>query len=151
MSMTATAHALIGTILASQIPNPLIAVPIAILSHIPADIIPHWDAGTHEDTKKRSLIRNEAIIDVVLGFFVSYLLAYFLFPETNLIYIFIMINASLLLDWLSAPCYFFKWRIFPFKQVCSFQQAHNHKLDKPWGIITQVIVVVGMLVIAAFV
>jgi membrane-bound metal-dependent hydrolase YbcI (DUF457 family) len=45
--MTATGHAIIGVAIAATIPNPFIAVPIAIGSHILADIFPHWDTGTN--------------------------------------------------------------------------------------------------------
>lgn len=39
--MTATAHAIIGTVIAAKVGNPVLAVPIALASHIIADAIPH--------------------------------------------------------------------------------------------------------------
>ena len=49
--MTATTHALIGTIIAAKIGNPALAIPIAIASHIAADAIPHWDTATNRKKK----------------------------------------------------------------------------------------------------
>jgi len=53
--MTATAHALIGASLAVKIINPIFGIPLAILSHFIADLVPHWDAGTNH--KQKSLAR----------------------------------------------------------------------------------------------
>ncbi|MBI2012734.1 hypothetical protein HYS90_02270, partial [Candidatus Curtissbacteria bacterium] len=49
--MTATAHALIGASIAAKITNPYLGIPLAIISHFVADLIPHWDAGTNHREK----------------------------------------------------------------------------------------------------
>ena len=35
-------HTLVGVTIASKIPNPLIAIPLAVLSHFLLDATPHW-------------------------------------------------------------------------------------------------------------
>jgi len=40
--MWLTPHTLVGIAIASKIPNPLIAIPLAFLSHFLLDFIPHW-------------------------------------------------------------------------------------------------------------
>ena len=72
--MTATAHALIGASLAVKLTNPFIGIPIAILSHFLADLVPHWDAGTNRRKKTIQRLRMEAAADVLLGFGAAFLI-----------------------------------------------------------------------------
>lgn len=51
--MTATAHALVGAVIAAKVGNPFLAYPVALGSHFFMDLIPHWDAGTSWEKKKR--------------------------------------------------------------------------------------------------
>lgn len=140
--MTATGHAVIGTVIAAKVGNPVLAIPIALLSHVAADIFPHWDSGTNGKTKSRKRMFFESAIDVCAGFAVSYAILFFFFPNTSLIYAFFMIIVSQSFDWISAPYYIFKIRFMPFKRFYEFQSSINSKLDKPWGIINQVAVLI---------
>ncbi len=146
--MTATGHALIGTIIAAKIGNPYIALPIAFFSHIVADLIPHWDAGTHGRSKKKEQLRFEAGIDVIVGFVASYTLVFMVFPGTNLIYVFINIIVAQGIDWLTAPYYMFNFKMQPFKFFHRISSITNTKLDKPWGIISQALVILILLFIS---
>lgn len=145
--MTATAHAVLGTVIAAKIGNPAIAIPIALASHIVADAIPHWDVGTHEKTKKWKDLFMGSFFDVLFGFILSYLLLVLLFPQTNLVYALAIIFVSQLFDWLTAPYYFFHIG-GPFKLIYKFQKLFDHKLDKPWGVITQVAVLLVVIIFA---
>jgi len=146
--MTATAHAVLGTVIAAKIGNPVLAVPIAITSHFLADVFPHWDTATHhrEKSKKRFLI--ESLFDVAISFILSYILIFVLFPQTNLNYAFFIIVVSQLPDWITAPYVFFKIKIQPFVGIHKLQKAFNTRLDKPWGIITQVLLLILVVVLA---
>lgn len=146
--MTATAHALLGTIIAAKVGNPSIALPLAIISHIVTDAIPHWDAATYKNGKNGHQMFFGSIIDVGLGFVLSYSLLFLLFPKTNLIYVLILIIASQGLDWITAPYYFFGVKKPPFIWFYQFQKIFHKALDNPWGIITQVGVVLAVLVVA---
>lgn len=145
-NMTATTHALIGTIIAAKIGNPALAIPIAIASHIFADAIPHWDTATNRKQKGFRKMFADTMLDVALGFYLSYLMVILFFPKTDPGYVFIMILASQLIDWLTAPYYFFK--IGAFKWVYSFQKTFDNKLDLPWGLLTQIILLGLLLALA---
>lgn len=147
--MTATGHAIIGTVIAAKIANPLLAIPLAILSHVAADAFPHWDSGTNEKTKGRNRVKQEAYIDVIIGFLISYALIVFLFPTTNLFYAFVVIIAAQLLDWLTAPYYFFHLKIPPFTWAYRLQKKFDNVMDAPWGIITQVTILILLVYIAS--
>lgn len=146
--MTATGHAVIGTVIAAKLGNPYLAVPIALASHVAADIFPHWDSGTNGENKSHKRMFIEAGIDVIVGFIISYLIITFLFPQTNLVYAFFMIIASQSFDWISAPYYILKIKFLPFKWFYEFQSSINTKLDKPWGIINQVAVLIVLIILA---
>ncbi len=146
MFMTATGHAIIGTVIAVKIGNPALAVPLALASHIAADAFPHWDEGTNGKKKSKERLIKEAIFDVLLGFAISYLIIFVLFPQTSLLYVLLMILVAQSLDWVTAPYYFFG--IKPFKPFYNFQKLFDNELRAPWGIINQVVILV-LIVIAA--
>jgi len=146
--MTATGHAIIGTIIAAKIGNPALAIPIAITSHIAADLVPHWDVATNGNGKGDRKVLKNAIVDVVFGFLLSFLIIQLFFPQVNLVYAFIIIIASQLLDWLTMPYYLFNSKNKFSYAVYKFQKLFDNRLDKPWGIISQAIVVSLILYIA---
>ena len=139
--MTATAHAIIGTIIAAEVSNPLIAIPLSFLSHVPLDMVPHWDTGTERRKKSTQRLFIDTAIDLALGFILSYLIIFFIFPKTNPSYVFLMIISSQGLDWLTAPYYFFNLHVPPFSWFYKFQKMFNSDLGKPWGIISQALAV----------
>ncbi|MEX2007294.1 MAG: hypothetical protein WD992_00790 [Candidatus Levyibacteriota bacterium] len=146
--MTATGHAVIGTVIAAKIGNPALAIPLAIASHIAADYFPHWDFATNRKEKGKNKVLQEAKADVVFGFIISFLIIELLFPYVNLFYAFIIIIAAQSFDWLMAPYYFWNIKFAPFVWAHSFQKKIENRLDKPWGIINQ-IAILALLVILA--
>ena len=145
--MTATAHAIIGTVIAAKIGSPQLAIPIALASHVAMDMIPHWDTAVNGNGggKSEKRVFSDTVIDVVLGFILSYALIVFVFPKTNLSYAFLMIITAQLPDWFMAPYYFFKISVF--KWAYDFGKITNREIDKPWGIITQTVTVTAVIVL----
>ena len=147
--MTATAHAVIGTIIAAKIGNPGLAIPLAFASHIVLDTIPHWDTATNGRKKEKiKKIFKKSVLDVVSGFILSFGIIIFLFPDTNIQYAFLLILVSQSLDWLTAPYYFLNIKFPPFFQIYKFQKMFDRKMDKPWGIITQVAIILLLITLA---
>lgn len=144
--MTATGHAIIGTVIAAKFGNPVLAVPIAIASHFVADAIPHWDIATHRKEKAKANLILEAFSDVLLGFILSFFILILFFPTTSPSYAFLMILVSQSPDWATAPYYFFG--IKSFKWAYKLQKFFDRDLDKPWGIITQIAILVTVIVLA---
>jgi hypothetical protein len=148
--MTATGHAVIGVVIAATLPNPVIAVPIALGSHLLADLFPHWDAGTNRNKKSKNRFISEAAFDVVLSLVVTLLLVVFLFPQTNLLYAYMIVFFAQFFDWITAPYLFFKIeKPGIFKWFYVFQKKYfDNRLDKPWGVIGQIAVLVILVAIA---
>lgn len=148
--MTATGHAVIGVAIAAVFPEPIIAIPLAVASHVAADLFPHWDAGTNRRDKSKDRFLGEAVADVVLSVIVTFLLITYIFPQTNLIYAYVIVFAAQFLDWAMAPYLFFHiTKPSIFEKIYRFQKKTNNRLDKPWGVIGQVAVLVMITVIAA--
>ncbi|HMS22161.1 MAG TPA: hypothetical protein PKA38_00160 [Candidatus Levybacteria bacterium] len=139
--MTATGHALVATILIAKFNNPYIGLPLAFASHFVCDIIPHWDAGTHHAEKTKKRLFYEASLDVIISVIVSILVYTYVFGQTNYLYLFTAIFLSQLPDWLTAPYFILNIKdplVGWSKYVYKLQHAMNVRLDKPWGILTQV-------------
>jgi hypothetical protein len=142
--MTATAHALIGATIVTKIENPFLALPVAILSHFSLDLIPHWDTITNSCQKPKIVILAQTALDVLLGFVLSWYLFFKIIPPLRLLS---GIFFAQLPDWLEAPYFFFKIKAFPFYQVRMLQVKLHNKLPLPWGLLTQVAVVVASLLV----
>lgn len=143
--MTATSHALIGTVIAAKIGNPALAIPLAIASHIAADMVPHWDELLYRKEKGIKRVLIDSAVDGLLALSLSYSLIVFLFPKTDLLYWFVIIFFSELPDLLLFPYLIFEIKVF--KWAYDLGKATNRELDKPWGVITQVLVVGGIIVL----
>ncbi|MEK7186628.1 MAG: hypothetical protein AAB675_04705 [Patescibacteria group bacterium] len=146
--MTATGHAIIGTVIAVKVGNPALAIPLALVSHLAADAFPHWDEGTNSKLKTKNRLFGEAFFDVIFGFTISYLLVFFLFPQINILYVFLVVVFAQLPDWITAPYYFFG--IQEFKIFHTLQKKFDNRLDAPWGIINQV-AILGLIVALAMI
>ena len=144
--MTATGHAIIGTVIAAKIGDPLIAVPLAVASHFLADALPHWDTSYHREQKSKKKFFIQSFADVAVGFAASYALIIAFFPETNLAYAFLMILAAQAPDWLTAPYLFFNMKFAPFTWVYKMQKVFDSHLGMPWGFINQVAVVSSIII-----
>lgn len=141
--MTATAHALIGASLAVNFTNPIVGIPLAIISHFLADLVPHWDASTNHRKKTNLRLKMEAALDVLLGFGLTFLLFNKLVP-TN--YLFFMVIAAQLPDWLKTPSDMFGLKVPPFSWLDWISHKLQWRMQLPWGLVTQV-VVVGLLLL----
>lgn len=144
--VTATGHALIGTLIAAKITDPVGAYAISFFSHFAGDILPHWDSGTHSKEKSHARLFVESAIDVLIGFFLSYFL-YVLLGGQNIIHLVLCIIFSQLPDWITAP-YFILGIKIPFSvRVGKIQSKLNRSLDLPWGIVTQIAAVIILYLI----
>ena len=140
--MTATAHALIGASIASRIVNPAVGIPLAIISHFAADLVPHWDAGTNHKQKSAMRLKLEATVDVLVGFTLVFLIFR---SSVEPVYLFTMVIAAQLPDWLEAPSWMFGFKVPPFSWLDYLGHKLQSRMQLPWGLVTQV-VIVGMLV-----
>lgn len=147
--MTATGHAVIGTVIAASISNPILAIPLAIGSHILADMTPHWDVGVNRDKKSKDRFIMEGAVDAIASFVATFLLVWLFFPSTNLLYAYVVAIAAQLFDWLGSPYLFFGIKNPPiFYRIYKFQKGFDRGEDGLRGKIIQIAIVAILVVFA---
>lgn len=140
--MTATAHAVVGGAIAAGTGNLAVSLPLALTSHFFMDLIPHWDFGTHFKNRPRVVSTILAAADVLFGF----ALVYFVFGSyVNPVNLWLTVLAAQLPDWIGAPYLFFNLRLKPAEVVLNFQRRFHGRLDLPWGIVTQLFLILPLL------
>lgn len=136
-----TIHVLVGILLGLKL-NPILAIPIAFLSHFIIDMIPHWDSyfdkKNFQKTGKAEIKKKDVFIRGADGIISLAIIAVFLYNSPN-IFIFLAIIASLLPD-ISKLGYYLglrnaKW----FKAYLKFHTKIQFDVPIFWGIITQII------------
>lgn len=146
--MTATGHALVGTVIAAKVGNPALAIPIALASHFLCDALPHWDTGHGRENQTKTRFVTATVIDVLLSFILAYLLIVLFFPATNLLYAFIIIIICQLPDWLTVPYLFLNWKFAPFNWIYEIQKRFDSSIGLPWGFVNQVVAIIALIVLA---
>lgn len=139
--MTATAHALVGGIIAASISNPAIGLPLAAASHPFLDMIPHWDFGIGWRKKDKFGLFIQSLLDLMFGLALTFILfGKFVDP----IYLLSAIFMSEVWDIMMMPYLLLNWKFFPFSLFYRFGHTTNKTLKLPWGILTQVAAVLSI-------
>lgn len=144
--MTATGHALVGAAIGAQIANPIVSLPLALISHFLGDKLPHWDVMT-EKGKSWPRLLGESAVDVVVGFMAVGLIFLWWLRVPNPAEVLVAAFFAQLPDWLEAPYVLFKMRSPLTYYNYRFQKwIHDlwfdSRLSAPWGIITQAATVI---------
>lgn len=142
--MTATAHALIGGAIAASIPNPTIGIPLAAISHPLVDMIPHWDFGWGWKKKSKATLFFQSLFDLGFGIFLTFLI---FGNTTDRLYLFLAILMAESWDFIQMPYLLLSWKFFPFSTFYKFGHRTNSKAKMPWGILTQVATVAGLVLV----
>jgi len=140
--MLAASHVLIGASLARLVPNPAVGLPLALGLHFLGDLLPHWDLRTRHAVRSKLKIIALSLTDAGIGFIIGWWLFSRTVPAPYLIAI--MFTAQLP-DWLEAPYHIFEWNFPPFSSIKKLQSRLHHKLDLPWGLVWQMLVVIAFL------
>lgn len=146
--MTATAHALVGGAIAASSIHPGLGLTLSAASHPILDMIPHWDLGIGWRGKNKVTLFVESALDLIVGI----LLAYFIFGRNvDPIYFLSCIFFSEIWDILMMPYLLFKWDFPPFSTAYRLQHNIQSNIKLPWGILTQVVSVGGVIFALRFV
>lgn len=137
--MLVSSHALIGASLAKLFPNPLLGYPLALGFHFLADLIPHWDFRTRFAQRSKLNTTVISLSDAALGFYLGWLIFKTTVPSS---YLFPMMFVAQLPDWLEGPYHIFNWNFPPFSSIKKLQSKLHRKLDLPWGLVWQILIVV---------
>jgi len=135
-------HSLAGVVIATEIPNPLIAWPVALLSHFVLDSLPHWDfffEGVNLSRKVRLAILGDFLIGLLVGLFFIFRVQANAF---NIIGACFFANFP---DGLSAVYLFYGWKPWLVNLNLKIQSKLNFKSPLPWGMVVPFLLAVGSL------
>lgn len=144
--MLETPHVIIGAAIATKIPNPLIAIPLAFASHFVLETIPHWNPHLNTETqkyggptKKSTIITAvDASVALAAGSFV----AWQAMPDTTRsITILAACLASVLPDLIEGPYFFLHLRNKNIKKWIDFQKSLQSDTTPLLGLLTQAMTV----------
>lgn len=136
--MTATAHSIVGGAIAAAVPDPILGISLALLSHPLLDMIPHWDEGWGWRKKDKSRLFMECSIDMMAGIIVTFAL---FGGGVHTWYLLACIGAAVSWDVLEAPYLILNWKFQPFELFYKLQHNIQGKAALPWGIVTQIVTV----------
>lgn len=150
--MLETPHTILGATIAAKIPNPLIALPLALLSHLLLDQIPHWNPDLGGEVRKYGRVssRSNLIIlaDVVLSLGFGFWIASQALP--NLAKAAVIILASFMavvLDVIEGFHFFLGVEQPLLKRLINFQHEHQKRVPFLPGVLTQIFVILLSLYI----
>lgn len=142
--MLELAHTAVGATIATKIPNPLIAIPLAFLSHFLFDFIPHWNPSLYTETKKfgqptrksNIIVALDVIFSLTLGFFI----ALRFWPDIKrVIIILLACFAAVVPDVIEGPYFYLGVKTRFLKKLIKFQHQHQINVRIIPGLLTQLV------------
>lgn len=138
--MLSISHALTGAFIAVKVGNPVLAIPLILLSHYVEDAIPHWDVGTGltKGVKSPALALKHEYLD--LAFTIILVLVYFPLSSYDLTSITYHLKdpqiwgsfIGLLPDFLEAPRNFWKWEPAWLAPLNRFHHSFHRSIPRMW-------------------
>lgn len=147
--MLETPHVAIGAAIATKIPNPFLAIPLAFLSHFVMEKVPHWNPHLVTETKKYGMPTKKSVViiafDVALALVLgTYIASQALPDKAHAATIMFASFASVLPDLIEAPYFFLKMRNKFLKSWLTFQKSLQVDTTPFWGLLTQVITIAAV-------
>ena len=137
------AHALTGATIAYRIQNPVISLPLALLSHSLVDLLPHWNFVLDKERKKLGKISKKTIfwlyLDSFTGLSLGLLLAFKALPHfPRFLTIIAAAFLAVLPDLIEAPYFFFNYSNKLIDKIIALQKKLQWNIPFWPGIITQI-------------
>lgn len=148
--MLETPHVFIGAAIATKIPNPLIAIPLAFASHFIMEMVPHWNPHLNTETEKFGHVTRKStlivIADSTLALASGCFIAYQALPNTaHAVTILLACFASILPDLIEAPYFFLKIKNKLIAKWISLQKSIQSDTNFLAGTTTQIITILASI------
>jgi len=143
-------HVAVGAAIASKIPNPLIAIPLAFGSHFILEKIPHWNPHLNTELKRYGRVTKKSIYliiaDVAFALGIGFLFAYQALPNTlHFLTILAASLASVLPDLVEGPYFFLKVKNKWLMKWLEFQKSIQADTTVVLGLATQIVTIASCL------
>jgi hypothetical protein len=148
--MLESPHVAVGAAIATKIPNPFIALPLALASHFVMDRVPHWNPHFYTETQKYGKPKKGstylAFADIGFALVLGSGVAYMALPNIgHAITILIASFFSVLPDLTKTPFYFLKNRGNMLKKYVDFERSIQIETGFAVGSLVQILVIVTSL------
>jgi len=145
-------HTAVGAAIATKIPNPFLAIPLAFLSHFLLDLIPHWNPSLYRETKKYGKPTKKStwfvIGDVILSLGVGLFLASRVWPDlSRALIILFTCFAAVVLDVVEGFYFFLGIRPEFLRRLIEFQHRFQGRTPLIPGLIIQGAIVALALIV----
>lgn len=139
-------HTTVGAMIAFKIPNPLISIPLAFLSHFPLDLIPHWNPRLYKETKKYGRPTRKStqlvVIDTLFSLGIGFFLASRVMPDVrHAITIILTCFAAVVLDVIEGFYFFLGVRARFLENLIKFQSRYQTRISIIPGLLVQGVVI----------
>ena len=140
-------HTLVALVIVKFIPDPLIALPSALLSHFLLDFyVIHWNPHLYTEYKKAGRISSSSLliilVDTLLALGFCFYVVNHYWPNLALILVFAgAVFLATLPDTIEIPYYFFGVKNRWLTRYIKFQHEHQSNGSFYWGLLTQAILV----------
>jgi hypothetical protein len=151
--MLETPHAALGAAIAVKIGNPLIALPLAFLSHFPLETLPHWNPHIYTEVKTNGKLSNGTLaviwLDVATSLGVGFWIAYQAIPDIKKAAIIIAACFfAVLPDLIESPYFIFGLRHPLLEKLINFQRRFQTNVSVVPGLLFQALVFIFLLNLA---
>ncbi len=123
--MLSISHAATGAFIAVKVGNPVLAIPLILLSHYLEDAVPHWDVGTGLSNGTRS--RRTAFLSELVDLALAGILVIAMF-HTHGVTPYYGAFFGLLPDFLEAPRNFLKYEPWWLRPINQFHHSFHHSI-----------------------
>lgn len=148
LRMLETPHVFIGAAIATKIPNPFIAIPLAFASHFLLEMVPHWNPHLNSEMQKYGQpTRKSTVItavDSTLALASGSFIAFEALPNIGMAVLVLACSfAAVLPDVMEGPYFFLKMRTPWIKKWIAFQKSLQSDTTAFWGLLTQTLVIIA--------
>lgn len=148
--MLETPHVAVGTAIATKIPNPLVAIPLSLVSHFVLDKIPHWNPHTYTETEKFGYPRKTtmalAALDIAAALSLGLFVAFGAGSFNRAMLVIACSFASVLPDVVKYPYFLFKkMRHGLMKGYVDFERSWQEDASFWPGVTTQLVTIIASL------
>lgn len=145
-------HALVGIAIATRIPNPALAIPLAVGSHFVLDMLPHWNPHFFSETQKygkpTKKSTNFASIEIIIAGIVSLVISLTQYPDIGkMLFFYTAAVAGMAPDLVKIPFFFLKQQKGILKRYVLMERSIQNDANPPLGIITQIAVAIVALIV----
>ena len=147
--MLETPHVAVGAAIAAKIPNPYIAIPLALVSHLIMDQVPHWNPHSYTEIKTKGQISNNtkylAIVDVAISLGLGFYIASRFLPDyKHAVVILAASFAAVLPDVIKSPYFLLGKRTGLVKKWVDFERS----LQDETGFVPGMHIQIGVVIIS---